>query len=102
MNARNVRFLGGKDGGGAPMGGRTGGDMGAPQIDEEENSFLDLRIHPDWQKARIEHGLFEIYPLGTAYPSLRKRNDGWLIQLVLRNTGFSPTAAESPVLFAYG
>lgn len=40
LTARNVRFLGGKEGGGsAPMGGRTGGDMGAPQIDEEEIPF---------------------------------------------------------------
>ncbi len=39
LTARNVRFLGGKDSGGAPMGGRMGGDMGAPQIDEEEIPF---------------------------------------------------------------
>ena len=40
LTARNVRFLGGKDGsGGAPMSGRMGGDMGAPQIDEEEIPF---------------------------------------------------------------
>jgi len=40
LTARNVRFLGGKDGGGgAPTGGRMGGDMGAPQIDEEEIPF---------------------------------------------------------------
>ena len=40
LTARNVRFLGGKDGGGgASMGGRMGGDMGAPQIDEEEIPF---------------------------------------------------------------
>jgi single-strand DNA-binding protein len=39
LTARNVRFLGGKDGGGTSMGGRMGGDMGAPQIDEEEIPF---------------------------------------------------------------
>ena len=39
LTARNVRFLGGKDSGGAPLGGRMGGDMGAPQIDEEEIPF---------------------------------------------------------------
>ena len=40
LTARNVRFLGGKDGGGGTsMGGRMGGDMGAPQIDEEEIPF---------------------------------------------------------------
>ena len=39
LTARNVRFLGGKDGGGTPTGGRMGGDMGAPQIDEEEIPF---------------------------------------------------------------
>ena len=39
LTARNVRFLGGKDGGGTSMGGRVGGDMGAPQIDEEEIPF---------------------------------------------------------------
>ena len=39
LTARNVRFLGGKDGGGAPTSGRMGGDMGAPHIDEEEIPF---------------------------------------------------------------
>ena len=39
LTARNVRFLGGRDGTGAPMSGRMGGDMGAPHIDEEEIPF---------------------------------------------------------------
>jgi single-strand DNA-binding protein len=39
LTARNVRFLGGREGNGAPLGGRMGGDMGAPHIDEEEIPF---------------------------------------------------------------
>ena len=39
ITARNVRFLGGKDGGATPTGGRMGADMGAPHIDEEEIPF---------------------------------------------------------------
>ena len=39
LTARNVRFLGGRDGTGAPTSGRMGGDMGAPHIDEEEIPF---------------------------------------------------------------
>lgn len=39
LTARNVRFLGGRDGSGVPTGGRMGGDMGAPHIDEEEIPF---------------------------------------------------------------
>jgi single-strand DNA-binding protein len=39
LTARNVRFLGGRDGAGAPTSGRMGGEMGAPHLDEEEIPF---------------------------------------------------------------